>query len=162
LLGRKDVINRGIAGDNLPCICERLDYLKGKNAKIWFIEGGINDIPEKSPYELFNYYKEIIHFVIEEKAIPVINLVVYLSPKAGESFPWRSDYVTLNNSIIDLNNLLISYAIQNHIDYIDLNKSISDNNVLKEEYTTDGVHLSLEAYNLWCIEIIRLLNRYKI
>ena len=34
LLNRADVINRGIAGDNLPCMCDRLKYLKGKNAKI--------------------------------------------------------------------------------------------------------------------------------
>jgi len=162
LLERKDVINRGISGDNLPCICERLEYLKGKNAKIWFIEGGINDLPGKAPSELFNYYKEIVEFVISENAIPVINLVFYLSPKAGEKFPSRADYKGINKSILELNNLLIEYSKQNKIDYIDLNRLISEDNVLKPEFTSDGVHLTIEAYKLWCIEINRLLSKYKI
>lgn len=162
LLKRKDVINRGISGDNLPCICERLTYLKDKKAKIWFIEGGINDLPGKLPKDLFNYYKEIVEFIISEKAIPVINLVFYLSPKAGEKFPSRADYVSINKSILELNNLLTEYAIKNKIDYIDLNKSISEDNVLKAEYTTDGVHLSAEGYKLWVNEINQSLRKYKI
>jgi lysophospholipase L1-like esterase len=162
LLERKDVINRGINGDNLPCICKRLEYLKGKNAKIWFIEGGINDLPGKEPNELFNYYKEIVEFVISENAIPVINLVFYLSPKAGEKFPSRADYKGINKSILELNDLLIEYSKQNKIDYIDLNRLISEDNVLKPEFTSDGVHLTIEAYKLWSIEINRLLSKYKI
>src|SRR5689334_23369715 len=58
LLNRKDIINRGIAGDNLQCICERLVYLKNTTAKIVFIEGGINDIPGKNADTLFSYYKQ--------------------------------------------------------------------------------------------------------
>ena len=38
LLVRKDVINRGISGDNLSGMCDRLKYLKDKNAKIFSFE----------------------------------------------------------------------------------------------------------------------------
>lgn len=162
LLKRKDVINRGISGDNLICICDRLKYLKGKNAKIWFIEGGINDIPGGSVEELFNYYKQIVDFVIQENAIPVINLVFYISPKAGEKYPSRIDYLRVNDIVSKLNNKLIEYATQNQINYIDMNRMFSENNILKAEYTTDGVHLTLNAYNLWATEVKKLLKKHKI
>ncbi len=163
LLERQDVINRGISGDNLPCMCERLKYLKNKNAKIWFIEGGINDLPHKTPISLFENYKSIIEFVKSENAIPVINLVFYLSPKAGLKFPSRADYKKINSLITELNDMLIDYAIKNNIDYINLNKIISGkDNVLKEEYTSDGVHLTEKAYKEWSKMIEEILVKYKI
>lgn len=163
LLKRQDIINRGISGDNLPCICDRLKYLKDVNAKIWFIEGGINDLPQRAPAFLFERYKEIISFAKSENAIPVINLIFYLSPQAGEKFSLRADYKKINEMISELNFMLIDYAKKNNISTIDLNKIISDeNNVLKKEYTTDGVHLSDLAYKVWSIEITKVLEKYKI
>lgn len=163
LLNRQDVINRGISGDNLACICQRLPYLKGKKAKIWFIEGGINDLPGKSPLSLFENYKSIVEFVKSENSIPVIDLVLYISPKAGITFPSRKDYEGINTSVTELNNLLIEYAEDNHIDYIDLNKIVSDkNDVLKDEYTIDGVHLTPSGYKEWSQLINEILIKYKI
>lgn len=162
LLGRKDVINRGISGDNLPCICERLKYLKGINARIWFLEGGINDLPESTPESVFENYKTIIEFVKSENAIPVINLLLYISPKAGSVYPSRADFNKINDIIAKLNKLLVTYAESNNIDYIDLNKVVSSENVLKDEFTTDGVHITDNAYNEWAILINRVLKKYNI
>ena len=163
LLNREDVINRGISGDNLPCMCERLKYLEGKKAKIWFIEGGINDLPWRRPDSLFENYKSIIEFAKKENAIPVINLVLYLSPKAGSKFPWRADYHYINNLAKELNTMLIDYAVSNNIDHIDLNRIIADKqHVLKDEYTTDGVHLTQSGYKEWVKLINKILAKYKI
>lgn len=67
LLARNDVINRGISGDHLPCIYERLKFLKNSSAKIIFIEGGINDLPVGNTDTLFYYYSQIVKFWIKEK-----------------------------------------------------------------------------------------------
>lgn len=155
LLNRKDVINRGISGDYTQCMCERLKYLKDKKAKIWFIEGGINDLTYGFPESIFKNYKSIIDFVKSENAIPVINLVFYLSPKAGIKYPERKDFVKINKMITKLNVDLVNYAKENHIEYIDLNAVISSNNVLKDEYTTDGVHLNKKGYKEW----VKLINK---
>ena len=164
LLDRNDVINRGISGDNLRCVCERLSYLKNSTAKIVFVEGGINDIPGNSADTLFNYYKQIISFWQTEKKIPVINLVLYISPKAGEKFPLRTDYKSINTTVKNLNNKLRSFAIKNKIDFIDLNLLLSDEQAfqLKDQYTTDGVHLTSEAYKIWTEQIKAILDNYKI
>lgn len=163
LLKREDVINRGIAGDQLPCICERLKYLKNIGAKIWFLEGGINDLPEKDPVYLFEQYKKIALFTKAENAIPVINLVFYLSPRAGEKYPGRADYQNINARITELNAMLVNFAKENNITVIDMNKTFSgENHVLKEEFTTDGVHLSETGYKAWSEQISAVLQKFRI
>ena len=164
LLNRKDVINRGISGDNLRCMCDRLSYLKNSTAKIVFVEGGINDIPGNNVDTLFKYYQQIISFWQAEKKIPVINLVLYISPKAGEKFPSRTDYKSINTTVKDLNDKLQTFAIENKIDFINLNPVLSDEQALqlKDNYTTDGVHLTSNAYKIWAEQVEILLNKYKI
>lgn len=164
LLNRKDVINRGISGDNLKCICERLAYLKNSTAKIIFVEGGINDIPGNNVDTLYNYYKQIVNFWQTKNKIPVINLVLYISPKAGVKFPSRTDYKLINTTVKNLNDKLRSFAIDNKIEFIDLNPLLSNEQSLQleDKYTTDGVHLTTEAYKIWSEEIENVLNRHSI
>lgn len=164
LLQRKDVINRGISGDRLECICERLKYLKETGANICFIEGGINDIPGQSLDSLFGYYKRITDFWISQHKIPVINLLLYISPKAGETFPSRKNFKAINDSVEILNYRLLQFAVNRKIDVIDLNQKISNNKqkVLLDEFTTDGVHLQPQGYSIWEKEIRIILKKYKI
>ena len=163
LLNREDVINRGISGDNTECICVRLEYLKGIHAKIWFINGGINDLPWKSPAFVFKNYQTIIEFAKNEGAIPVINLLLYTSPLAAVNYPTRANYMKINSMVKETNTMLIAYAKANNVDYIDLNKVTADHNdVFKAEYTTDGVHLTNDVYKEWAVLIQEVLTKYKI
>lgn len=163
LLNRSDIINRGISGDFTECICIRLKYLKGKNAKIWFINGGINDLPWQTPEFVLDNYKTIIDFIRNEKAIPVINLLLHTSPLAGINYPTRADYKRINKLVKATNELLVKYAEDNKIDYIDLNKVTSDeNDVFKAVYTTDGIHLTDYVYKEWASMIQEVLVKHKI
>jgi lysophospholipase L1-like esterase len=159
ILNRNDVVNRGISGDRTECICQRLVYLKGNSAKIWFIEGGINDIIGNiSVEEIFDNYIQIIDFVKNEKAIPVINLILHIG-KGRKDY----DYIPINKTIDQLNSKLISYAKENYIDYINLNKYLTDSNgILMDKFTTDGVHLTIDAYTIWSMEIHKILEIHKI
>jgi len=163
LLSREDINNRGIAGDMLPCLCKRLKYLKNKNAKIWFIEAGINDLQRASGEQLLDNYKEIVDFVKAENSIPVIVLINYLSKKVNAIKMHTTDYRVVNHKIKELNTLVIKYAQENNLDYIDLNPFIaSDSLEIKDEYTTDGLHLSAAAYLVWAREITTVLKKYGI
>jgi len=162
LLKRSDLINRGIVGDRIGCICERLKYLDNKNAKIWFIEGGINDLPGEDIDSIFNRFKTIVEYARNKKAIPVINLIVYISPKAGDKYPARMLYKQINKSIKQVNKMLVKYATENKIDYIDLNSVVSKNDLLQDEYTTDGVHLKPKGYQKWTELINAILIKNKI
>jgi len=163
LLHRNDVINRGIKGDILPCMCERLVYLKNKKAKILFIEGGINDLAftKNKTDSLLHYYKTIVAFAKSENMIPVIQLVFYTS--RNRMWPDVEDYTRLNETVTELNTKIVAYAEMNEIDYIDLNKVIADeHHVLKEQYTQDGLHLTQEGYDEWAKLINEVLVKYKI
>lgn len=162
ILGREDVINRGIAGDQTYCMCERLQYLTSLNAKIWFIEGGINNIG-MSPEGILGNYAEIVQFVKNENAVPVINLVLHIGKNAGNKFTAFKDYETVNSRVDALNKLLTGYAQENGINIIDLNPLLTDKEgLLKDEFTTDGVHLTDKAYKLWGNEIDKLLESHNI
>jgi lysophospholipase L1-like esterase len=144
-------------------MCERLKYLKGKNARIWFIEGGINDLPHSNVSQLFDCYKRIITFIKTEQATPIINLVMFISPKAGEKWPGRKDYKRINGMIAELNKMLVAYCDENKIVYINMNQVIADNtNVLKNEYTSDGIHLTALGYDVWATKINIILRKNNI
>lgn len=161
LLSRTDIINRGISGDNLSCICKRLHYLDSIKAKICFIEGGINDLPGQNIDSLVGSYKEIVYYFKNRNIIPVIDLVLYINEKAGETWDRRKDYVLINKDIDQLNDSIIKFARAENIYCIDLNKKLSDTK-LKNQYTTDGVHLTPSAYNIWAAEIKEVLKKHGI
>lgn len=164
LLGRNDVINRGISGDKLCCILQRTKYLKNLGAKACFIEGGINDLPLKSTTELNIYFAKLVNFAFQQDMKPIITLLFYISPKAGKKYPYRNNYQAINDSIYKLNNNLKLLANERQIDYIDLNSEISDtvNRILLDKYTTDGVHLKPEAYKIWAQKVNEILKKGKI
>jgi lysophospholipase L1-like esterase len=164
LLNRKDIINRGIAGDRLHCICERLKYLDEYSPKICFVEGGINDIAWKQTDSLFEYYVEMVQYFRNRKILPVITCVLRISPKAETSHLQIKDYQTVNTDVDRLNAKLIDYAKKNNIDYINLNDELSDSasHVLKDKYTVDGVHLTMPAYSIWTNRINSILKSHGI
>ena len=164
LLRRNDVVNRGISADRIHCICQRAIYLKDSPAKICFIEGGTNDIMTDPVDTVFAYYERVIETVRSQHKIPVMDMVLYLSPRAADKYPDRKDYKDINKSIQALNIKLKAYAVANHLDYIDLNRDLSDNNnlVLDEKYTLDGLHLNHAAYKIWGEYIQAILQKHGI
>lgn len=160
LLERDDVINRGIAGDKIKCICERTKYMKGKGAKIWIIEGGINDLPAMKTSEILKQFDMIVDFVKSENAIPVIVSPTYVSSKAQTQF--KKDVTKTNLAVTDINQKLVHYCDSTKTDLINLNLKLSENGALAERYTTDGVHFTDEAKEIWAKEILSLLKKYKI
>ncbi len=161
LLGRNDVINRGISGESLRCMCNRMKYLKGLNAKIWFIQGGFQGMPQSSPEELFEHYKCVVEFVLAENSVPVITSVIPISPKVKEYWPYLKDYEKMNGLIHKINLLLKKYAASHNLEYLDLSAILSDTNYsLRNEYTTDGVHLSEPTYLLWKEELNKLITKH--
>lgn len=161
LLNRDDVANRGIAGDNLPCMCQRVKYLHDVKAKFWVIEGGTNDIVTRSVDTVFSDYKQLIQLIQATGSKPIISLVFYLSPKAGEAYDARKNYKAINDKIKSLNAVLTSYAEQKRLLYLDPNAELSNNSVLQDQYTTDGVHLNEKGYQIWGNMIRRLLDSIK-
>ena len=152
-LNRIDVHNSGQGG----FITKQLrDVTRGfvieHNPKICFVAGGINDVGFGcTANETFENFKSIVETLKSNNIIPVLSLTVY-----------QHDNLKSKNKIDSINILVKKYAIENSIDYFDLNEKLSENQSLKAEYTTDGTHLTKEAYKFWTDEVKKVLKKYKI
>ena len=121
LLGRTDVVNRGIGSDNTFGYLKRLHYVYRLNPKICFIMGGINDIYSDIPVDIaFKNYKNIIDSVRTRKILPIIQSILHVTAKFRKA-------VEKNPEVEKFNNLLKKYAIENGIEFIDIDSKLSEN-----------------------------------
>ena len=143
LLGRTNVANRGIGGDNTLGTLHRMKYVYNLKPKVCCIMTGINDIYADAPMEtIFNNYKAIIDTLRLHKITPIIQSTLHVNPK------WkRAD--EKNKEVTTLDSLLFDYAVKEKIMYVNVDSILSTNGVLNDEYTTDGVHLTPSAYVKW-------------
>jgi lysophospholipase L1-like esterase len=143
LLGRQNIVNRGIGGDNTYGFLSRLDDIVALQPKMCFVMGGINDIFSDIPLDsIYANYVKIIERLRAKGITPVIQSTLHVSQKwkrAGEKNPLVSQ----------LNVRLSAYARQNEIEFMDVDGALSEAEVLKDEYTHDGVHLTAAAYEKW-------------
>lgn len=163
LLGRANVVGRGIPGDVLSGIYARMDYIFRLKPKIVFVLGGLNDIYNWTPLnEVFLTYVKIINALQEQNIIPVIQSTIYAGRDWAKNWGGTPETNAGRNKEIDnLNKLLFEYAKKNNIDYLDLNsKMCTKNNYLRPELTWDGVHLNAEGYRIWVLEVEFILTKY--
>jgi len=154
LLGRERVINRGIGGDNIPGMLNRLHQVYSLKPKICFVMAGINDLYTDAPVEeVFLRYMQLIDSLRAYKIIPVIQSTLHVNPK------WKRA-AEKNAEVATLNEMIERYAGDISVPYIDLNALLSENGVLQEQFTTDGIHLTAPAYGVWRDALEPLLRLY--
>lgn len=154
LLGRDNVVERGIPSDNLEGIFNRLEFVINLKPKLCFIKAGINDIYSWIPVEtIFANYRKVIEELKKNNIRVIVQSTLFVSQK----YPSSSDR---NNEVTKLNTMLEAYCKQNGLDFIDLNTKLSRSGSLKDELTHDGVHLNAGGYKLWGEEVNKVLIKY--
>jgi lysophospholipase L1-like esterase len=154
LLGRHNVVNRGIGGDNLPGMLNRLHQVLRLQPKICFVMAGINDLYTDAPVdEVFRRYTQLLDTLRAHSITPVIQSTLHVNPK------WKRTEEK-NPQVRMLNAMLQQYAVDHSVTFIDLNALLSADGVLKDEYTTDGVHLTPAAYEVWRDRLESVLNNH--
>ena len=165
LLGRPDVVERGIPGDGLDGFAARMNYIFKLNPKIVFIEGGVNDVYSWEPVEdIFRTYVRIIEELKTHHIIPVIQSTTYASKDYGKSFGLKPESNYGRNRESDkLNKLLSDYAKNNNIDYIDLvTPTATKDGFMRPELTIDGIHFKAAAFRIWASEVEKVLAKHRI
>lgn len=138
------VQNRGIGGDTTDGVLDRLNSLN-PNIKKAFIMIGINDFAiGKSVEEVYENYIKIINILTSRN----IQVFVQSTLFTGEFKP-----KSYNKKVINLNEKLKKFALENSLEFIDLNKLLALNNILEKKYSKDGIHLNGDAYIIWAKEI---------
>lgn len=165
LLGRPDVVERGIPSDILQGFAARMNYIYKLHPKIVFIMGGLNDIYNWTPVdEVFPIYIKIIEDLKARNIIPVIQSTTYATKYYGKEHGLTAESNFGRNREVDkLNKLLEDYAKLNNIDFIDLIPKIETaDHYLRADLTIDGVHFNASAYKIWAEEVEKILAKHNL
>lgn len=139
-------INRGISGQTTPQMLIRFrpDVLN-LHPDVVVILAGVNDIAGNTgPTTNDVIFGNIISMVELAKANAI--KVILCSVLPANNFYWRPNEKAAE-TIIQLNQLIQSYANQMHIPFVDYHTAMADTKKgLPKEFSDDGVHPNLKGY----------------
>lgn len=134
--------NAGIAGDTTDGLLYRLHYTLEKKPKTVVIMIGINDLLQGQGTEKMkeNYTKLFTKVKTVPNVVILSLLPIYASEKTA----------MINENIIRLNHFLKSECTKLGFLFIDLYTMMCDDEGgMKEDLTSDGVHLTAKGYGIW-------------
>ena len=144
----EEILNLGIAGNTTEDIWKRIDQAKDTGCRKVIFKAGINDVLKNFSLEKSqNFYKKISCVLKNE-----FEEVVFLSvlPIVGRKM--------INRKVRKLNSVIEEITLQNNFEYRDVHHLFCDEELnLKNDYSTDGIHLSVEGYKILNAEIYELL-----
>jgi lysophospholipase L1-like esterase len=142
-------LNQGISGDTTSGILNRLTLFAKSNAETIYLMAGVNDLKRGAgDREILRNINQIIQRLKQQN--PNAQIVVQ------SILPTRSRQIP-NERIAKLNSLIDIVAQRQGVNYLDLHQQFSDRDgYMRQEFTTDGIHLSPEGYEQWQIALQRL------
>ncbi|NDV81027.1 serine hydrolase [Bacteroides sp. 51] len=150
LLGKKNIRNRGVAGDVAMGVYDRLDQiLPGRPKKIFFLIGA-NDISHDLTVDsIVNAITQVVDRIQQES--PKTKLYLQSLLPINESFGRYKRMTGKTNMIPEINKRLETVAKERKIPFINLYPLFTkpETNILREELTGDGLHLNEEGYKIW-------------
>uniref|UniRef100_UPI00321644C3 GDSL-type esterase/lipase family protein n=1 Tax=uncultured Draconibacterium sp. TaxID=1573823 RepID=UPI00321644C3 len=153
LLNRTDIINRGVRSDTTKGMLNRLTYVLNASPKLCFIMGGVNDIAIGVHYDTIAFNLEKLSGILKQNEVkPIIFSILYVADT-------YQNYIEFNKSIKQANTDIKKMCINQEIEFVDLNLSLSDNEMLKAEYSFDGIHLTGLGYSKWKDVITPIIER---
>ena len=149
-LGNKNVRNRGIIGDEVMGVYDRLhQILPGHPAKL-FLLIGVNDVSHDLTTDTI---VGMIRVTVERirKESPESQIYLQSLLPINESFGRYKRLAGKTNMIPEINKQLEELAKEKGLTYINLFPLFTEkgSNVLRAELTTDGLHLKEEGYKIW-------------
>ena len=150
LLNNRKIKNRGISGDIVQGVYDRLDpILAGKPKKI-FLMIGINDV---SHDVLADSIVRAIRRVADKIASdsPKTKLYIQSTLPVNDRFGLFLGATKKGSVVIDINRGLKDMCTEKGLTYIDIYSALksADSEKLNPEYTNDGLHLLGKAYLIW-------------
>jgi len=144
-----DVVNRGIIGDNTEGMLARIDEVCAAKPQKFFIMAGINDISQnRANKEIISNYRDIISKL--KSISPQTKIYIQSVLPINNDFGKYKRLIGKEHQIVDLNNQLKLLAYNDHITFINLFPLYAGaDGKLKNEFTSDGLHLKPQAYNSW-------------
>ena len=149
LLHNRHVKNRGIVGDIVQGMYERMEpILKGQPKKI-FIMGGVNDISHDVSGDSIARAIERLIVLIKTRSPRTKIYLQSMLPFNNDVCLWKL-LKDREHVVVEGNRALEQVARRQRVTWIDLYPLFVDaDGKLKAEYTNDGLHLLGPAYLIW-------------
>ena len=149
LLNNRHVKNRGIVGDIVQGLYERMEpILKGQPKKI-FILSGVNDVSHDVSADSIARATEKLIVLIKTRSPRTKIYLQSMLPFNNDVREWKY-LVGRDQVVVDGNRLLEQVARRQGVTWINLYPLfVDDKGHLKAEYTNDGLHLMGPAYLIW-------------
>jgi lysophospholipase L1-like esterase len=148
MINHINLSGNGLTSWQILKFAEKINYY---NPKYVFVTAGTNDVfaIKENQYqkEVFkrNYTEMIRTFKKDQRKI-VVTLIPY---------QWTKEHALLIDS---LNTEIIQIATEQGVKYIDINPLISKDKTIQPHFTTDGVHLTSDAYKVWKQELSKVIS----
>jgi lysophospholipase L1-like esterase len=143
------IVNMGISGDFTEGLLKRAYCVTDFKPAQVFIMIGINDIVEQVPLkEIENNYTQLINYIRVHS--PNTRIFIQSTLPTCNLNGWLRSSDDINEDVMALNRFLKATAEKRRLTFINLFPDYADeNNSLKEELSTDGVHLNSRGYAIW-------------
>jgi len=140
--------NRGIGGDNTFGMKARIkDAVQSQPKKI-FLMMGINDVGRNLPTEWsLKNYEEVILTI--KKISPKTKIYVQSVLPLNERLSPYDYHKGKEQKVIALTEGVKKLADKYQLTYVDLREIFADGYILKDKYTTDGIHINTQGYIDW-------------
>lgn len=151
LMGRP-VANRGVAGDRVEQVRQRLADVAALRPRVLFLLVGVNDLGEgAAPEEVARRYAALLGEL--RAALPTTRLV------AQALLPVRGQRRVTPSAISETNALLARAAEAQGAAWVDAGKALADpTGQLDPRYSLDGLHLTGAGYRAWADALRPLLT----
>lgn len=160
LLGKKNILNRGISGDNVMGVYDRLhQILPGHPAKL-FLLIGVNDISQDSTTgQIVSNIRSVVDRIRQES--PATKLYLQSLPPINESFGRWKKLEGKSAMIPEINTQLEALAREKGITFINLFPLFVEKgtHILRTDLTADGLHLKENGYKIWAKELKKALSQ---
>lgn len=130
------------------------DYIYVYNPSDVFIELGSNDlVDEDNISEIVNNLKKIVRGIQNNRSLA--NIYVESLYPVNDTIEGFDSKLSVED-IKKTNNEIESMCKSLNVTYIDMYKELSENDLLKEDYTDDGIKLNSNGYK----KVFKVINRY--
>jgi lysophospholipase L1-like esterase len=141
------IVNLASGGADLRSIAHQADAARSFHPEYLLISGGINDLLfDQAPLDQIEYDIRFLLRRVAPGQNAIITLIPYVSDRRQAS------------RIAAANAAISGIVSQRGIPIVDLNSSLSENGVRKPEMTTDGIHFTPLACNIWIDAMRAQLN----
>lgn len=135
-------LNQAISGDTSTGVLRRLSFFSKTRPDVIYVMAGINDLRNGvSDETILRNHRRIIRTLKQSHPESLI-IIQSILPTRQQKIP--------NTRIRNLNEQLAQIAKEQQVNYLNIHNWFTDSEGnLREDLTTDGLHLSTRGYDVW-------------